>query len=167
VTAIPHRSDTWPRLGVRGEGWIGIQTLGIVAVLLGGYLVPTEWTGTLRIGGIVGGATLALGGVVLFAWGAKTLGRLFSVWVAPRSSGHVVTTGPYRLVRHPVCSGQVLFAFGYALVRGSVPAVALAMVYLAVVLLKVTREEAWLRATYPDYAAFAAHTRHRLLPGLL
>jgi len=36
-----------------------------------------------------------------------------------------------------------------------------------VVFLKVTREEAWLRATYPDYAAFAARTRHRLIPGLL
>jgi len=32
---------------------------------------------------------------------------------------------------------------------------------------KVTREEAWLRATYPGYTAFAAHTRHRLIPGLL
>lgn len=167
MTAISPRSDTWPRLGARGEGWIGIQTLGIVAVLLGGYLVPTEWTGTLRIAGIVAGATLALTGVGLFAWGTKTLGSLFSIWVAPRPAGHVVTTGPYRLVRHPVCSGQVLFAFGYALLRGSIPAVVLAVLYLAVVLLKVTREEAWLRETYPDYAAFAARTRHRLIPGLL
>jgi len=167
LTAIPRRSDTWPRFGARGEGWIGIQTLGIVAVLLGGYLIPTEWTGTLRIAGIVAGATLALAGVGLFAWGAKALGRLFSIWVAPRPAGHVVTTGPYRLVRHPVCSGQVLFAFGYALMRGSLLAVGLAVLYLAVVLVKVTREEAWLRATYPGYTAFAAHTRHRLIPGLL
>jgi protein-S-isoprenylcysteine O-methyltransferase Ste14 len=167
MVAIRRHSDDWPRLGARGEGWIGIQTLAIVAVLLGGYLVPTEWTGTLRVVGIAAGAALALAGVGLFAWGARILGHLFSIWVAPRPAGHVITTGPYRMVRHPVCAGQVLIAFGYALMRGSVPAVALAMVYLAVVLLKVTREEAWLRATYPDYAAFAAHTRHRLLPGLL
>jgi protein-S-isoprenylcysteine O-methyltransferase Ste14 len=61
----------------------------------------------------------------------------------------------------------VLFAFGYALMRGSLPALALALLYLAVVLLKVTREEAWLRATYPEYEAFAGRTRHRLIPGLL
>jgi protein-S-isoprenylcysteine O-methyltransferase Ste14 len=165
--AVHHRSDAWPRLGARGEGWIGIQTLGIVAVLLGGYVVPTEWTGLLRVVAFAAGAALAVAGVTLFAWGSWTLGRLFSIWVAPRPAGHVVTTGPYRFVRHPVCSGQVLFAFGYALMRGSLPAVALALLYLAVVFLKVTREEAWLRATYPDYAAFAARTRHRLIPGLL
>jgi protein-S-isoprenylcysteine O-methyltransferase Ste14 len=165
--AVHHRSDAWPRLGARGEGWIGIQTLGIVAVLLGGYVVPTEWTGLLRVVAFAAGAALAVAGVTLFAWGSWTLGRLFSIWLAPRPAGHVVTTGPYRFVRHPVCSGQVLFAFGYALMRGSLPAVALALLYLAVVFLKVTREEAWLRATYPDYAAFAARTRHRLIPGLL
>ena len=167
MDAVHHRSDAWPRLGARGEGWIGIQTLGIVAVLLGGYLVPTEWTGTLRLVALAAGAGLAVAGVALFAWGTKTLGHLFSIWVAPRPSGHVVSGGPYRLVRHPVCSGQVLFAFGYALMRGSLPAVALAVLYLAVVLLKVTREEAWLRATYPGYEAFAARTRHRLIPGVL
>jgi protein-S-isoprenylcysteine O-methyltransferase Ste14 len=167
MDAVRHRSDAWPRLGARGEGWIGIQTLGIVAVLVGGYLAPTEWTGTLRVGALAAGAALAVAGVALFAWGAATLGRLFSIWVAPRPAGHLVTGGPYRLVRHPVCAGQVLFAFGYALLRGSIPAVALALLYLAVVLLKVTREEAWLRATYPDYAGFAARTRRRLIPGLL
>lgn len=167
MDAGQHRSDAWPRLGARGEGWIGIQTIGIVAVLVGGYLIPTEWTGLLRVVAFAVGAALAVAGVALFAWGAATLGRLFSIWVAPRPAGHVVTGGPYRLVRHPVCSGQVLFAFGYALMRGSLAAAALAVLYLAVVLLKVTREEAWLRATYPDYAAFAVRTRHRLIPGLL
>ena len=123
MVAVHHRSDAWPRLGARGEGWIGIQTLGIVAVLVGGYLVPTEWSGALRAVAIVVGAAVAAAGVALFAWGAKTLGGLFSIWVAPRPAGHLVTDGPYRLVRHPVCSGQVLFAFGYALTRGSMPAV--------------------------------------------
>jgi protein-S-isoprenylcysteine O-methyltransferase Ste14 len=167
VDPVDHRSDAWPRLGARGEGWIGIQTLGIAVVLVGGYLVPPAWTGSLRVVAFAGGATLAVAGVALFTWGAATLGRLFSIWVAPRPAGHLVTGGPYRLVRHPVCSGQVLLAFGYALMRGSLPAVALAVLYLAVVLLKVTREEAWLRTTYPDYVAFAARTRHRLIPGLL
>ena len=167
MDALHHRSDAWPRLGPRGEGWIGIQTLGIVAVLVGGYLVPTEWTGPLRTIGVVAGVALAIAGVALFAWGTRTLGRLFSIWVAPRPAGHLVTGGPYRLVRHPVCAGQVLFAFGYALLRGSWPALVLAALYLGVVLLKVTREEAWLRATYPDYEDFAARTRHLLIPGIL
>jgi protein-S-isoprenylcysteine O-methyltransferase Ste14 len=167
VDAVHHRADAWPRLGPRGEGWIGIQTLGIAAVIVGGYLVPTEWSGTLRVAGLVMGAALATAGVALFAWGARTLGGLFSIWVAPRPSGHLVTDGPYRLVRHPVCAGQVLIAFGYALMRGSLPAVLLAVVYLVVVLLKVTREEAWLRAAYPDYEAFAARTRGRVIPGIL
>ena len=161
------RADSWPKLGSRGEGWIGIQTLGIVAVLLGGYLIPSDWTGTLRTAGLLVGAVLAIGGIGLFAWGSAQLGRLFSIWVAPRPGGHVVTTGPYRLVRHPVCAGQVLLAFGYALMRGSLGAIGLAVLYLAVVFVKVTREEAWLGGTYPDYAAFARRTRHRLIPGVL
>lgn len=167
MTSIPQRAHEWPRLGPRGEGWIGLQTLGIVAVLVGGYLAPTDWTGGTRAAGLVAGAALAVLGAGLFAWGTKHLGRLFSIWVAPLPAGHVVTTGPYRFVRHPVCAGQVAIAFGYALMRGSLLALALAALYFGVVLVKVTREEGWLRATYPDYAAFAARTRHRLVPGVV
>lgn len=161
------RADGWPRLGSRGEGWIGIQTLGIVVVLVGGYLLPTEWTGGLRIAGLLAGGVLVVAGAALFGWGSVQLGPLFSVWVAPRPGGHLVTSGPYRLVRHPVCAGQVLVAFGYGLMRGSLGAIVLAGVYLAIVLLKVTREEAWLRATYPEYATFTEQTRYRLIPGVL
>ena len=167
MDAARSRADEWPKLGSRGEGWIAIQTLGIVAVLLGGYLAPTDWAGAARVAGLIAGFALVVAGGVLFAWGSMHLGRLFSIWVAPRPAGHVVTSGPYRFVRHPVCAGQVLFALGYALMRGSLLAVALAVLYLAVVVLKVTREEAWLRATYPEYADFAARTRHRLIPGVL
>ncbi len=161
------RAEGWPKLGARGEGWIGIQTLGIVAVLVGGYLTPVDWQGALRAGGLVAGAVLIVAGVALFAWGSAHLGHLFSIWVAPRPGGHLVTAGPYRFVRHPVCAGQVLIAFGYALMRGSVWALALAVVYLGIVVVKVTREEAWLASTYPEYPAFAARTRRRLIPGLL
>lgn len=166
MRAAPRVGDRWPKLGGRGEGWIGIQTLGILAVFVGGWLAPSELDGAARAVGVVAGFALMGAGIGLFAWGSRQLGHLFSIWVAPRPGGHVVTSGPYRFVRHPVCAGQVVIALGYALVRANLVTLALAALYLAIVAVKVTREEAWLRAAYPDYAAFMERTRSRLIPGL-
>jgi protein-S-isoprenylcysteine O-methyltransferase Ste14 len=95
---------------------------------------------------------------LLFTWWARIhLGRLWSDWVVKKAGHHVVDTGPYRLVRHPIYSGLIFAAFATAIQKGTPFALlGVAMVTLAF-WIKARREERFLRAelgenTYDAYA---------------
>ena len=55
-----------------------------------------------------------------FCWWARLyLGRLWSGSVTRKEGHHIVDTGPYRLVRHPIYSGIILAALATAIERGT------------------------------------------------
>jgi protein-S-isoprenylcysteine O-methyltransferase Ste14 len=95
---------------------------------------------------------------LLFTWWARIhLGRLWSDYVVKKAGHHVVDTGPYRIVRHPIYSGFIFAAFATAIEKGT----SFAMLGLAILMLafyiKARREEHFLRAelgedAYDDYA---------------
>jgi protein-S-isoprenylcysteine O-methyltransferase Ste14 len=81
--------------------------------------------------------------------------------------GHfVVTSGPYRYVRHPMYAMILLMWPGIALELGSwwalIPAVVIAIVFV----IRTTLEDRTLQAELPGYAAYGQQTRYRLLPGV-
>jgi protein-S-isoprenylcysteine O-methyltransferase Ste14 len=79
---------------------------------------------------------------------------------------HVVTTGPYAIVRHPMYSASVLWFLATPFALGSpwalVPA-ALMSVALAV---RLVDEERHLRESLPGYDGYCESVRRRLIPGL-
>jgi protein-S-isoprenylcysteine O-methyltransferase Ste14 len=154
-----------PALGPRGEGWIAIQTALAITLLALAPLDPWAWAGPARVIAYAAGTAASLVGVALFAWGAITLGPSFSIWVAPASQAHLVVGGPYRWTRHPICTAQAIFGFGWALMFASPVALGLGVVYAAYLDRgKLRREEETLLARYPDYAAYMRRVRHRMWP---
>jgi protein-S-isoprenylcysteine O-methyltransferase Ste14 len=152
-------------LGPRGEGWIGIQMLFEVGALVIATITGSAIGGPARLVAAVVGIALLVAGVLLFAWGASHLGATFSIWVDPRPGGRLVTSGPYRWARHPICTAQVLLVAGWALAAGSL--VALLLVPVVAVYLdrfKLAREEQTLLARYPGYAVYMAAVTHRMVP---
>ena len=79
---------------------------------------------------------------------------------------HVISTGPYALVRHPMYSGIMLFFFGVPLLVGSWWGVTLAPVFAILFAVRAGIEERALVAGLPGYADYAARVRYRLLPGV-
>jgi protein-S-isoprenylcysteine O-methyltransferase Ste14 len=79
---------------------------------------------------------------------------------------HVVSTGPYAWVRHPMYSGAVLFFIGVPLLLGSWWGVAMAPLFFVLFAVRSGIEERTLIAGLPGYADYAARVRYRLLPGL-
>jgi protein-S-isoprenylcysteine O-methyltransferase Ste14 len=98
----------------------------------------------------------------LFAWWARIhLGRLWSDWGLTKKAGHhVVDTGPYRLVRHPIYLGLTIAAFATAIEKGTSFALPGAAVIALAFYIKARREERFLRAELGEnaYEAYARKT---------
>ena len=97
----------------------------------------------------------------LFCWWARIhLGRLWSGSVTRKEGHHVVDTGPYAIVRHPIYTGVLTAAFATMMARGTAPAVAGFALLVIGFVLKGRVEENFLRAELgaQAYDAYARKT---------
>ena len=96
-------------------------------------------------------------------WARITFGvRSFHASAKP-TRGPLVTTGPYRFIRHPIYAAAVLFVLAGTSVHLSVSAGALAGLFLGGCLLRIFAEERLLLERYADYAAYVLRTK-RIVP---
>jgi protein-S-isoprenylcysteine O-methyltransferase Ste14 len=91
-----------------------------------------------------------------------SLGRRFGIFPALRG---LVTTGPYRLVRHPMYLSYMIADIGYNLQEWNTGTVLLMMIGWASLLYRVHAEERILSHD-EGWSAYAALVRRRLLPGI-
>ena len=151
-----------PALGRRGEGWVLVQILMFLAIALAGTLGPA-WSGAPRVASLALGVLLAVAGVLLAARGVLDLNDNLTPFPKPIPDGHLIDTGAYALVRHPIYGGLITGAFGWGLATASPASILGAALLLGFFDLKSRREEVWLAERYGEYGAYRTRTR-RLLP---
>jgi protein-S-isoprenylcysteine O-methyltransferase Ste14 len=161
------RSGAWRSRQDRGSYFVvvaGVVSGFGVALLLAFREVlilpaPIVW--------LVIGLVIAWAGLLLRLWAVVALGRSFTTTVLVRSDQRVVTTGPYRLVRHPSYLGLLVLFFGLGLALGDVASVAALVVLPAIGLVRrIAVEEAALQAGLGDAYGEYARGRARLIPGV-
>jgi protein-S-isoprenylcysteine O-methyltransferase Ste14 len=100
------------------------------------------------------GAALFAGGIALAVWARLHLGRNWGMPTTQRAEPELVTSGPYRFVRHPIYSGLLTAILGTALVDNLLGLIVVA-VLVAYFYYSGTVEERNLTATftraYPEY----------------
>jgi protein-S-isoprenylcysteine O-methyltransferase Ste14 len=153
-----------PDLGPRGEGWVVLQVVLLVAILGAGFLGPA-WSGPARVVGAIAGAALVAFGIGLVAAGILGLRRQLTAFPRPVPGGRLIEEGVFGLVRHPIYGGGMIAALGWGLAMASPMALAGALVLGAFFDLKSRREEAWLLEQFAGYATYRLRT-HRLIPWL-
>ena len=79
---------------------------------------------------------------------------------------HVISTGPYAWVRHPMYSSMMLFFIGVPLLLGSWWGVAMVPLFVGLFAIRMRIEEQTLVAGLPGYADYRTRVRYRLVPGL-
>ncbi len=103
--------------------------------------------------------------VGLMLWARVTFGRRSFHLAANPTAGGLVTTGPYRYVRHPIYSAVCFFTGAGVAAHLNWQALLSYGVIIAGSLLRIFCEERLVEAEYPEYADYKRHT-WRLVPGV-
>ncbi|MHC4934204.1 MAG: methyltransferase family protein, partial [Planctomycetota bacterium] len=128
------------------------------------WLVLTPYTWAVPIAGTV----LALTGVAIRLQAIRWLGQNFSYVVTVGERHRLVTSGPYRLVRHPAYTGLILYFTGVALTLSDLWMLIIIVGAVAIaVTRRVRREERWLGEEFgAEYEEYRKRTT-RFLPHLI
>ena len=90
---------------------------------------------------------------------------LYSVVKLQEGQGQsVVTTGPYRYVRHPLYSSSLLLFPATALLLGSWLGLLFSLVLIALIILRTALEDRMLSSGLTGYAEYAQTVRYCLIP---
>jgi protein-S-isoprenylcysteine O-methyltransferase Ste14 len=90
------------------------------------------------------------------------LGRSFSIMAESR---HLVTTGPYLLVRHPLYLAEEIATVGVFMQFASIYSALFLVVHIGFQLRRIHNEELVLTTRFAEYAAYSRSTA-RLMPGI-
>ena len=118
------------------------------------------WSQVSPIVSVVGDLLVALGCFINFVvfrvnpYGASTIQVV--------EGQMVISTGPYRIVRHPMYVGDLVLVVGTPLALGSWWSLLALVVTTPAVIWRILDEEALLRSELSGYTKYAQHVRYRL-----
>ena len=78
----------------------------------------------------------------------------------------VISTGPYRWVRHPMYAGASLALLATPIALGSWWGVLVGLALIAVIVVRLLDEERYLSSSLPGYADYCRKVRYHLIPSL-
>jgi protein-S-isoprenylcysteine O-methyltransferase Ste14 len=153
----------------RSNRWV-IPAFGLISIALAYAPAYCDRANIWTIDGDavrwIGVALFALGGA-LRLWPVFVLGHRFSGLVAIQTGHRLVTSGVYRVIRHPSYLGLLVSSVGWALAFRSGVGLALAALLLAPTVARIRAEERLLAQAFgAEYEAYRARTRSKLLPGI-
>ena len=120
------------------------------------------WTHAPLAVSLAGDGMIALGFLIVFATFRENTFTAGTIEIA--EGQHVIDTGPYALIRHPMYAGALIMVAGTPLALGSWWALIPAALLVPVMVWRLTREEAFLAANLAGYDAYRSRVRHRLAP---
>jgi protein-S-isoprenylcysteine O-methyltransferase Ste14 len=172
--ALYHRirSFTGEQLNRRDEGFVimvGLRLCGLGAMLgLLAYAINPAWMdwSAIRLPDALRWMGLPLGLVAWawLVWMLRTLGSNLTDTVNVRANATLVTSGPYRWVRHPMYLGVALLMLSVSLLTANLfVALAGALAVLMMVLRTPTEEARLIRRFGEAYRQYARRTG-RFLP---
>lgn len=101
--------------------------------------------------------------VALMVWARLTFGQRSFHAAANPSAGGLVTTGPYRFIRHPIYTAACLFGWSGILAHWSLINVMLGVLLFVGAVGRMLCEERLIIEIYPEYRDYAQATK-RMVP---
>lgn len=146
-----------------------VRPVGLLIVILGGVGIRVFKANGAAVSSPVlqvVGVIVFLSGLGLAVWARIYLGRNWGMPMTRKAEPELVTSGPYRFVRHPIYSGILLGILGTALALNLYLLIAVA-VGTAYFVYSARVEEGLLTDAFPDtYPSYRASTK-MLIPFVL
>ncbi len=101
--------------------------------------------------------------VVLMVWARITFRKRSFHAAANPTEGGLITTGPYRYVRHPIYTAACLFCWAGAIGNLSISSAIWSALLFIGALARMLTEERLVVQRYSEYSEYAAKTK-RMLP---
>jgi protein-S-isoprenylcysteine O-methyltransferase Ste14 len=145
----------------------------LTALMLGQSLVAGLDVGRLHWSdgvppAVQGAALLAVAAALAVVVWAMAVNRFFSsvIRIQTERGHHLVTSGPYRYVRHPAYAACPFLMVGSGLALGSWLAALIGLLLVLPVLRRAALEDRVLREQLEGYGAYARQVRYRMFPGV-
>lgn len=155
------------------KAWDKVIMLLFFIAGLGLYIVPGfdvvryEWSESLPLWMKILAMLIHLPCFVLLGWVMRENTYLAQVVKIDKARGHhVITTGPYALVRHPMYTIIIILLFAVPVALGSRFALFLAVFLTVLLIVRTYLEDRTLHAELQGYPEYAKQTRYKLIPGL-
>jgi protein-S-isoprenylcysteine O-methyltransferase Ste14 len=150
------------RASIRREGWKIFAIRIFVLLLLVALIVlldrnPALWTKLeLRLPFWLRWAGFALGlaSLGMWIWTHVVLGTLWSAQLELRADHRLLTSGPYSLIRHPMYTAILLWAFSLGLVIANWVPFIFAICVAFILITRVPREEQMMIEQFSDYQVY-------------
>jgi protein-S-isoprenylcysteine O-methyltransferase Ste14 len=140
-----------------------LKNLSVVGLLL----MAAALLGLLAIKSLLAhspaGIAVQAAALGLMIWARATFGRRSFHGAADPTPGGLVTSGPYRFIRHPIYTAGCLFGWTGVASNWSLPAAGLGILLLAGALIRMLCEEKLVAQAYPEYRQYARVTK-RMVP---
>jgi protein-S-isoprenylcysteine O-methyltransferase Ste14 len=150
------RSWSWTAFAVVMAAVVVVQPM----VWPGLGLYPAAWWGLL-VQGL--GLLLMAGGLALHWWARLHLRQFYGERVEFQAGQHLIETGPYRYVRHPIYTSFFLCITGLLLVNPALTTLAVTLYFFWDFPRAARSEEGMLAQELAGYREYMAHTP-RYLP---
>lgn len=154
------------------SGAIGYTIVGLVASLflvfqpailpILGFYTAASWGMTVQIIGLL----FFFSSLLLHWWARSNLQQFFGERIEVQKNQHLIETGPYAYIRHPIYTSFFIFGFGLLLLNPSLPILLLLGYTFWDYGRLVSKEEKLLGDNIPGYREYISRTsRFFPLPG--
>lgn len=168
ATGKVRYSNLFDTKGLTFERTILVSLLGPILTfeLIAPRLFPAEIYLDLPIWINQLGTGLVLIAVLVRVWAQTTLKSQWAADLSLDKEHSLITTGPYRIVRHPMYASYLPAAIGFLLATNSLLIGTIATLYLGVSILRIPEEERLLTSAFGHtYRQYQRETPTRVFPG--
>jgi len=144
---------------------IGVKLVWVAWMVLPALDVRFGWTTRLPLWSeVCGGVLLFAGSVFMFRAVADNTFASQLVRIQTERGQHVIDTGVYRFVRHPMYLGGSLMLVGGGLLLGSIVGLVLGIGEVLLLVVRIFIEEKLLVRDLAGYQEYRRNVRYRLVP---
>ena len=147
-------------------GMIGTPFFVLMYILPGFDAVRFRWSNVPPLINVVGFIGMIIA-AILFILVMRENRYLSRVVEIQEERGHkVITTGPYRIVRHPMYVAVIILYISHCIALGSLFSLIPCAIIIVLIVFRTIHEDKMLHEQLNGYKEYAQKTRYKLIPGI-